>query len=171
MISLKAILDNHVDTLFDLEAVNGRELIERIATALYQRHEQFPRWPKSVQHFYACYNLNFQGFAKAAYNVPHIIPVAQEAFERLGRPEAAELCKRAVALLPAELAEQVVKGFIGGEELEAVLAHIEESALSELDRDKPSEFWADAALHDLVQSHRADFTAVDSLAQIGQSSN
>ena len=91
MMSLASLLEYHVDAPFDREAVKGRYLIERVAMALYDRHEQFSRWPESVRHFYACYDLNFHGFAKIAYNAPHLIPVAQESFERFGRPIAAEL--------------------------------------------------------------------------------
>jgi hypothetical protein len=160
-LNLASLLDNHVDRPFDREARGSRDLIECVAQALYDRHEQFPQWPRRVQHFYACYDLNFQGFAKIAYNAPHLLPIAQEAFERFGRLKAAALCERAVAMLPEELAKQIAKGFTGGEDLEAVLAHIDESALVELDRDTPSEFWADDALHYLVQRNREDFASVD----------
>jgi hypothetical protein len=161
--SLSALLDAHTDVPFDGDILEKRDFIEQVAMALYERHEQFSLWPETVRQFYACYDLNFQGFAKAAYNAPHLIPVAQAAFERFGRPKAAELCRRAVALLPAELAEHIAKGFTGGESLDAVFAHLNESAMAELDRDRPREFWVDGALQDLVQRHRKDFAAVDRL--------
>jgi hypothetical protein len=162
-ISLSATLDAHTDVPFDGDILKRREFIETIAQALYNRHEQFPRWPESVRQFYACYDLNFQGFAKAAFNAPHLIAVAHTAFERLGRLEAAALCRRAIDLQSAEFASQIAKGFSGGETIEAALAHIDESALAELDRDPPREFWVDGALQQLVQQHRADFASVDGL--------
>lgn len=131
-LSMAALLEGHTDASHDLEAcdfLEERDFIERVAMRLYERYEQFSRWPDSVRQFYACYELNFQvgngGFAQAAYNVPHLIPVAQAAFERFNRPQAAELCQRAVSLLPAELAEHITKGFTGGEPLEAVFAHFD----------------------------------------------
>jgi hypothetical protein len=91
--SLAKILADHVDAPYDPE---HREFVEYIAFALYERHKDFPRWPESVRFFYACYDLNVQvgngGFAQAAYNVPHLLPVAQKAFERFGRRKAAALC-------------------------------------------------------------------------------
>ncbi|MEQ1696298.1 MAG: hypothetical protein ABL901_10715 [Hyphomicrobiaceae bacterium] len=165
--SLVALLDAHTDVPFEGDVLEERGFIERVAMALYDRHEQFSRWPESVRHFYACYDLNFQvgsgGFAQAAYNIPHLIPVAQEAFEQFGRTKAAELCSRAVALLPAELVEHMAKGFTGEESLEGVFDHFNESAMNELSQNLPSEFWADGALQSLVQRHRKDFASVDRL--------
>jgi hypothetical protein len=162
--SLAPLLGGHTEAPYDPER---REFIEHVATALYERHEQFPRWPESVRHFYACYDLNFQvgngGFAQAAYNVPHLIPVAQAAFERFGRPKAAELCRRAAAMLPAELAEHAAKGFVGEETLEEVFAHFDDSAMAALDAELPAEFWADDALQRLVERHREDFASLDNL--------
>ena len=121
-----------------------------------------------MSHFYTCYDLNFQvgngGFAQAAYNVPHLIPVAQVAFERFGRPKAAELCRRAAAMLPAELAEHAAKGFAGGKSLAEVFAHFSDSEMAALDQELPDEFWADDALQALVERHREDFASVDRLS-------
>jgi hypothetical protein len=163
--SLVSLLADHVDAPFDPER---REFIESIASALYERHQDFPQWPESVRYFYACYDLNFQvgngGFAQAAYNVPELIPVAQKAFEQFGRMKAAELCKRAVSMLPAELAEHLAKGFTGTESLEEVFDHFDESALAELDQDVPEEFWADDKLQELVERNRKVFESIDRLA-------
>lgn len=163
--SLAALLAGHTDAPYDPER---REFIEGVAFALDERDEEFPRWPQSVRDFWACFILNLQvgngGFAQAAYNVPHLILVAQAAFERLGRPRAAELCRRAVAMLPAELAEHAAKGFGDGETLEEVFAHFDDSAMAALDQELPAEFWADDALQALVERHREEFASVDRLS-------
>jgi hypothetical protein len=165
--SLASLLAGHVDAPYDPE---HREFIERIASALYARHEDFPRWLESVRHFYACYDLNFQvgngGFAQAAYNVPELIPIAQKAFEQFGRMKAAELCRRAVSMLPAGLAEHLAKGFTGRESLEEVFDHFNASALAKLDKDLPDEFWADDKLQELVERNREDFESIDHLARL-----
>ena len=163
--SLAFLLADHVDAPYD---PGHREFIEDIADALYERHQDFPRWPESVRYFYACYDLNFQvgngGFAQAAYNVPELIPIAQKAFESFGRMKAAELCRRAVSMLPAEFAEHLAKGFTGTESLEEVFQHFKESALAELDAEVPDEFWADDKLQELVERNRKDFESIDRLA-------
>jgi hypothetical protein len=159
--SMAALLADHTDAPYDPKK---REFIEGVATRLYDRHEEFAHWPESVRHFYACYDLNYQvgngGFAQAAYNVPHLIPVAQAAFEKFGRRSAAELCRRATSMLPTELTAHAEKGFMGGESLEEVFAHFDTSAMAVLDQDLPREFWADDALQALVEQHRADFASV-----------
>jgi hypothetical protein len=162
--SLARILADHADAPYDPE---HREFIEKIASALYERHEDFSRWPESVRFFYACYDLNYQvgngGFAQAAYNVPQLIPVAQKAFEHFGRLKAAALCQEAVSMLPAELAEHLTKGFTGSESLQDVFDHFSESRMAELDKRVPEEFWVDDKLQELVQESRADFESIDSI--------
>jgi hypothetical protein len=162
--TVSEILAGHEDAPYDPE---HREFIEQIASALYERHEDFPRWPEKVQFFYACYDLNFQvgngGFAQAAYNVPQLIPVAQKAFEYFGRAEAALLCREALSRLPAELAEHLAKGFTGSESLEDVFEHFSESDMADLDERITMDFWADDQLHDLVQKNRKDFESVDAI--------
>jgi hypothetical protein len=164
--SLVKILAGHVDGPFDPE---HRELTEYIASALYERHEQFPQWPESVRLFYACYDINFQvgngGFAQAAYNVPELLPVAQQAYERFGCKQAADLCRRAVSMLPAELREHLVKGLRGDRRtIQHVFDHFRESDMAELDENLPPDFWADDKLQELVQQNRKDFESVDSIA-------
>ena len=162
--NLAKILTGHVDAPYNPDR---REFIERIASALYERHEQFSRWPESVRLFYACYDINFQvgngGFAQAAYNVPELLPLAQKAFEKFGRRQAADLCRRAVSMLPVELQEHLAKGLRDRPTIEGVFAHFRESEMAELDEDLPGEFWADDALQDLVQQHRKDFESVDQI--------
>jgi hypothetical protein len=162
--SLAKILSEHVDAPYDPE---HREFVESIASALYERHEDFSRWPESVRFFYACYDLNHQvgngGFAQAAYNVPHLIPVAQKAFEHFGRMKAAALCQQANSMLPAELAEHLAKGFTGTESLQNVFDHFSESAMADLDECVPDEFWADDKLQELVQQNRKDFESIDGI--------
>jgi hypothetical protein len=139
--SLTKILAGHSDAPYDPKR---REFIEQIASALYERHEQFARWPESVRMFYACYDINFQvgngGFSQAADNVPELLPIAKEAFEQFGRKRAADLCGRALSML---------SGSSGSEWTE-----LDEETL-------PNEFWADDALQELVQQHRQDFVLVD----------
>lgn len=159
--NMRKILASHVDGPYDTEK---REFIEDVASALYERHEQFPQWPESVRLFYACYDINYQvgngGFAQAAYNVPELLPIAQLAFERFGRNQAADLCRRAVAMLPAELREHLDKGLRDRTTIEEVFEHFSDSELAALDEDLPEEFWADDALQELVQRHRKDFESV-----------
>jgi hypothetical protein len=163
--SLAKILAGHVDAPYDPER---REFIEKIASALYERHEQFPRWPESVRLFYACYDINYQvgngGFAQAAFNVPELLPVAQKAFEEFGRKQAADLCRRAMSMLPAELREHLAKGLKDGPSLGDVFDHFSESEMAKLDENLPAEFWADDALQELVQQHRQDFESVDRIS-------
>lgn len=163
--SLASLFAEHVDGPFDPEK---REFIEEIASALYERHERFAEWPESVRHFYACYDLSYQvgngGFAQAAYNVPELFEVAQQAFERFGLAEAAAaLCQRATAMLPAEVSEYLAKGLTDSDSIEDVFAHFDVSALAALDADVPEEFWVDEQLHELAQKHREDFVSVDRL--------
>jgi hypothetical protein len=162
--SLAKILAGHVDAPF---APEHRGFIEKIASALYERHKQFPEWPESVRLFYACYDINYQvgngGFAQAAYNVPELLPVAQKAFERFGRNQAADLCRRAISMLPIELQDHFAKGLRGRPSLDDVFKHFSESQMAQLDEDLPQEFWADDALQQLVQQHRTDFESVDRL--------
>lgn len=162
--SLVKILAAHVDAPYDPER---REFIEKIASALYERHEQFAQWPETVRLFYACYDINFQvgngGFAQAAYNVPELLPIAQKAFERFGRKQAADLCGRAVSMLSAELREHLAKGLRHRATIEGVFAHFRESEMARLDENLPGEFWADDALQDLVQQHRKDFESLDQI--------
>jgi hypothetical protein len=161
---LAKILADHVDAPYDPE---HRQFIERVATALYERHEEFSRWPQSVRFFFACYDLNFQvgngGFAQAAYNVPQLIPVALKAFEHFGHTKAASLCQEAISLLPAELAEHQAKGFTGSESLQDVFDHFKESVMAALDKRVPEEFWVDDKLQELVQQNRKDFESIDSI--------
>jgi hypothetical protein len=164
-LSLAKILADHVDAPYDPE---HRAFIEKIASALYERYRDFPRWPESVRFFYACYDLNAQvlngGFAQAAYNVPQLIPVAQKAFERFGGMKAAALCQKAMTMLPTELAEHLEKGFhTGAESLQDVFDHFAESAMAELNESVPEEFCADDKLQELVQQNRKDFEAVDNI--------
>jgi hypothetical protein len=163
--SLASLLTGHVDAPYDPE---HREFIERIASAFYERHRDFSQWPESVRYFYACYDLNHQvgngGFAQAAYNVPELIPVALKAFEQFGRMKAAELCRRAISILPAEHAQHLAKGFTGAKPLEEVFDHFKESSLAQLDAELPAEFWADDKLQELVERNRTDFESLDRLA-------
>ena len=160
--SLRKILAGHIDGPYDPER---REFIEDIASALYERYEQYPRWPESVRLFYACYDINYQvgngGFAQAEYNVPELLPVAQKAFERFGRNQAADLCRRAVEMLPAELCEHLEKGLRDRPTIGDVFEHFSESEMAQLDENLPQEFWADDALQEWVQQHRKDFESVD----------
>jgi hypothetical protein len=162
--SLTKILAGHVDAPYDPER---REFIENVASALYERHKQFLKWPESVQLFYACYDINYQvgngGFAQAAYNVPHLLPVAQKAFEKFGCIQAADRCQRAVAILPAELQEHLAKGLKSRPSLQSVFDHFDDSDLAELDVDLPQEFWADDKLQELVQQNRVQFASIDSI--------
>jgi hypothetical protein len=163
--SVAKILAAHVDAPFD---PRGRDFIEKIASALYERHKQFPQWPKSVRHFYACYDINYQvgngGFAQAAYNVPELLLVARKAFEELGCRQAAELCERAVSMLPAELREHLAKGLRAGPSLQDVFDHFNESEMAQLDSDLTDEFWADGKLQKLVEQNREDFESVDRIS-------
>ncbi len=161
------IFAGHTDAPYDPE---HREFVENIASALYERYEDLPpieQWPKSVRYFYACYDLNFQvgngGFAQAAYNVPELIPMAKEAFDHFGCQHAAELCRKAVSLLPAELVEHLEKGLTDTDSLQDVFDHFNESAMAELDETIPDEFWVDDKLQELVQKNRADFESIDNL--------
>jgi hypothetical protein len=159
--NMRKILAEHVDGPYDPEK---REFIEKVASALYECHEQYPQWPESVRLFYACYDVNYQvgdgGFAQAAYNVPELLPVAQKAFERFGRKQAADLCRRAVEMLPAELREHLDKGLRDRPTIEDVFERFSESEMAALDENLPEEFWADDALQELVQQHRKDFESV-----------
>ncbi len=163
-LSLKQILAEHRDAPYDPD---HREFIEDVASALYERHEQFSDWPQSVQFFYACYDINYQvgngGFAQAAYNVPELLPVAKRAFEQFGRKKAADLCQRAITMLPAELQAHLAKGLKDRPSLDEVFKHFDESKMAVLDKDLPEEFWADDALQQLVEQHRTDFESVDNL--------
>jgi hypothetical protein len=159
--NMRNILAEHVDGPYDPER---REFIENVASALYERHKKFPQWPESVQLFYACYDINYQvgngGFAQAAYNVPELLPIAQKAFARFGRKQAADLCRRAVEMLPSELRAHLEKDLQPGSSIEKVFAHFSESEMAALDENLPEEFWADDALQELVQQHRKDFESV-----------
>jgi hypothetical protein len=163
-LSLKRILATHRDAPYDPE---HREFIEAIASALYERHEQFSSWPESVQFFYACYDINYQvgngGFAQAAYNVPELLPVAKRAFDQFGRKKAAELCRRAITMLPVELQTHLAKGLKDRPSLDEVFKHFDESKMAVLDKDLPEEFWADDALQQLVERNRADFESIDQI--------
>ena len=158
------LLSEHVDAPYDPKK---RGFIESVASGLYDRHEAFSRWPESVQFFYACYDINYQvgngGFAQVAYNAPELLPIAERAFKQFGRAEAAALCGRAVAQLPAEAAEHLSKGLVDNATLTEVFDHFNESAMAELDENIPDEFWADDELQLLVQQHREDFAAVDEI--------
>ena len=158
---MRKILAEHVDGPFDPKR---REFIERVASALYERHKKFAQWPESVQLFYACYDINYQvgngGFAQAAYNVPELLPIAQKAFERFGRKRAADLCRRAVEMLPAELRVHLEKGLRDRQSIEEIFEHFDESEMTRLDKNLHKEFWADDALQELVQRNRKDFEMV-----------
>lgn len=162
--SVREVLAGHEDAPYDPKR---REFLEQIASALYERHEHFPNWTERVRFFYACYDLNYQvgngGFAQAAYNIPHLIPVAQRAFEHLDRPEAASLCKKAIQLLPTELGEHLAKGLNDRVSLQEVFEHFRASDMTALDEQIPMEFWADEALQDLVQRYRQEFESVDEI--------
>ena len=162
--SLAKILAGHVDAPY---APEHRGFIEKIASALYERHKQFPDWPESVRLFYACYDINFQvgngGFAQAAYNVPELLPVAQKAFEKFGCKQAADLCQRAVLILPEELREHLAKGLRETPSLQDVFDHFNDSEMAKLDENLPEEFWADDKLLELVQQNRNDFESLDRL--------
>lgn len=164
--SLVKILADHVDAPYDPE---HPEYIECVAAALCERHEQFLEWPPSVRMFYVCYEIMYQvgngGFAQAAYNVPELLPIAQTAFERFGCWQAAELCGRAVSMLPAELQEHFAKGLRADRRTIAdVFEHLSESQMTDLDKDVPGEFWVDDKLQELVEQNRKDFQSVDSIS-------
>lgn len=164
----KDILSAHTDGPYDPE---HREFVEDIASALYERYDDMPPmsdWPQSVLYFYACYDLNFQvgngGWAQAAYNVPELFPIAEQAFQDFGLSQAAEHCRLAVSMLPAELAEQLRKGVTDTDDLQDVFDHFDDSAMEQLDEQTPDEFWADDRLQQLVEENREDFLSVDSMA-------
>ncbi|MGN6546352.1 MAG: DMP19 family protein [Aureliella sp.] len=164
---ISEILDEHVDGPYDPEE---REFIEEIASALYERVDDMPaveQWPAPVKYFYACYEFNYQvgngGFAQAAFNVPGLFPIATQAFEHLGLVDAAQLCRRATAMLPQEIAAHLEKGILDTDSLEEVFEHFDDSPLAELDEDIPEEFWADAELQKLVEDNREAFLAIDAL--------
>lgn len=166
--SLRQLLADHRDAPYDPER---REFIEDIAAALYEREPDLPpiaQWPESVRFFYACYDINFQvgfgGFAQAAYNAPHLLPVARDAFLRLGRRKAAELCARAVALLPAAVRASVEKGLDDAPGLDEVFDHFDDSMMSTLNEEIRDDFWVDAELQALVERNREAFAAMDDLA-------
>ncbi len=144
-----------------------RGFVEKIASALYERYKQFGQWPESVRMFYACYDINYQvgngGFAQAAYNVPELLPLAQQAFEKFGRKQAAELCRRAVSMLPAELQQHLAKGLRDRPSLPDVFDHFNDSEMAKLDENLPAEFWAEDKLRELVEQNRKDFESVDRL--------
>lgn len=161
------IFDGHTDGPYDPER---REFIEQIASALYERVEDLPpfeEWPEPVRQFYAIYDFNFQvgngGFAQAAYNVPHLFPIALRAFEHLGLKDAAAICREALAKLPDEITSQIEKGIIDTESLEDVFEHFDDSEMAELDEAIPAEFWADDKLQRLAEDNREAFVSVDSL--------
>lgn len=163
----RKIFDGHVDGPYDPEQ---REFIEQIASALYERVEDLPsieEWPDPVRQFYAIYDFNFQvgngGFAQAAYNVPQLFPIALDAFETLGLKDAAAICRKALAMLPAEISTQIEKGIIDTESLEDVFEHFDDSEMAELDEAIPDEFWADDSLQRLSETHRDAFLSVDSM--------
>lgn len=165
--SLRKILARHVDGPYDPE---NRKLIEKVASALYERHEQFPHWPQSVRLFYACYDINYQvldgGFAQAAYNVPELLPIAQTAFEKFGYWQAAALCGRAVSMLPAELQEHLAKGLRGDRRtIGHVFEDFRESEMAELDENIPGEFYADDKLQELIEQNRKYFTSVGEISE------
>ncbi len=163
-LSMKQILADHRDGPYDPE---HRDFVEDVASALYERHEQFSGWPECVQFFYACYDINYQvgngGFAQAAYNVPELLPVAKRAFDQFGRKKAAALCQRAIAMLPTDVQAHLAKGLKDRPSLEEVFKHFDESKMAVLDKDLPEEFWADDALQQLVERNRAAFESVDQL--------
>lgn len=161
------IFANHVDGPYDPEE---RQFVEQIADALYERVDDLPaiqEWPKPVKQFYALYEFNFQvgngGFAQAAYNVPHLFPIALDAFEDLRLQDAAAICRKALAMLPAEITAQIEKGIVDTESLEDVFEHFGDSELSELDETIPDEFWVDDKLQRLAETHRDAFLSLDSM--------
>ncbi len=163
--SLVQILAEHGDKPDDPEDC---ELIEQVASAIYERYEDLPemdQWPQSVQYFFACYDLNFQvgagGFAQAAYNVPELFLIAEQAFQFLKRPAAAELCRRANSMLPAELKTHLEKGFTEEPSIGDVFEHFDESPMADLDEEIPDEFWVGVELQQLVRQHRADFESME----------
>lgn len=166
---MSKIIDGHIDGPYDPEQ---REFIEQIASALYERVEDLPpisEWPAPVRQFYAVYDFNFQvgngGFAQAAYNVPHLFPIALNTFEELGLRNAAALCRKALAMLPAEITTQIEKGIIDNASLEDVFEHFDDSEMAELDESIPDDFWADASLQRLAEKNRQAFLSVDSMLQ------
>ena len=163
--SLASLLASHVDAPYDPE---HREFIERIASALYAQHAAFCQWPESVRHFYACYDLIHQilngGWSQIVCNVPELIPVGKQAFESLGCPEAADLCRRAYSMLPPELVAHLEQGGSGTYGFDEVLDRFDFSRFDELDKQTPSEFHADDKLQKLVERHRSDFQSADQLS-------
>lgn len=161
------IYNGHFDGPYDPEQ---REFIEQIASALYERVEDLPpieEWPAPVRQFYALYDFNFQvgngGFAQAAYNVPHLFPIALSAFEDLGLKDASAICRKALAMLPAEISSQIESGVIDTESLDDVFEHFDDSEMAQLDESIPDEFWADESLQKLAETNRDAFLSVDSM--------
>ncbi len=163
------IFGGHIAGPYDPER---REFIEQIASALYERIEDLPpieEWPDPVRQFYALYDFNFQvgngGFAQAAYNVPHLFPIALSTFEKLGLRDAAAICRKALAILPDEITSQIEKGVIDTDSLEDVFEHFDDSEMAELDEAIPDEFWADDKLQRLAEDNRAAFLSLDSMLE------
>jgi hypothetical protein len=163
----RKIFAEHTPGPYDPER---REFIERIASALYERVEDLPpmeEWPAPVRQFYALYDFNYQvgngGFAQAAFNVPELFPIVVQAFDDFGLRDAAATCRRALAMLPAEISAQIEKGIIDTDSLEEVFEHFDDSEMQSLDENIPDEFWADDKLQELAQANREAFLSVDSM--------
>lgn len=144
------------------------DIAEDIAQALYERFESLPpirEWEVPVRNFFALYDLNFQvgngGFAQAAYNIPELLPVAEQAFSEIGCSEAAKLCRTAIEMLPKEFSEYLAKGIDDTNSISEVFSHFKESDMAGLDSAIPDEFWVEERLSHYVLDHRQSFLALD----------
>lgn len=152
-----------------LDQFEDRDLIEHIATAIYDLFEDEScnpfEWPTAVLNFYTLYDLNFQvgngGFAQAAYNVPELLPQAVKAFNALGKPQAASFIEEIVQLMPKELQEHLEKGLDETSDIQDVFDHFVESDLAQFDEKEPDEFWVDDALHQYALAHQDVFQSMD----------
>jgi len=122
------------------------------------------RYDPPVRVYYASRLLQWEvgngGFAQAAYNIPDWFDLAAQGYEALKRPQAAQLIREAIKLLPAERDTLKRKGLytatIGRD-----FDHFRESRITALDDRIPQDDWEiDDQRVEYVRKHRDAFRKV-----------
>ena len=126
--------------------------------------ESLQRYELPVSVYYASRFLQWEvgngGFAQAAYNIPEWFRLAADGYAKLEKPNAAQLIKDAMKLLPGERDELERKGLFAAT-IGSVFDHFRESRMAALDDRIPEdEWWIDHERVAYVRKHRDAFRAL-----------
>jgi hypothetical protein len=160
--TLKALLDEDDESPMDPKELDDQlwELLSERVTSI----EEAKNYPRSAVLYVASRRLQWDvgngGFAQAAYNIPEWFPLAAEGYQELGKVSSAQLIRKAIKLLPAEIAEIERKKLLSAA-IDHVFEHFQSSQMAKLDSKIVEVDWyIDDERVAYVRQHRDTFRSI-----------